>query len=39
MKPAFKEVCRAPECVELIGKSCDKILRCGHPCCGFIDEK
>jgi len=21
-----------------MGKTCDKMLPCGHPCCGFKDE-
>jgi hypothetical protein len=39
MNPAFKDVCRSPACIDLMGKSCDKILACGHACCGFKDEK
>lgn len=39
MLPAFKEVCRSPDCIDLMGKSCDKILICGHPCCGIKNEK
>lgn len=38
VKPAFKDVCRSQACVELMGKTCDKVLRCGHPCCGFSGE-
>lgn len=38
MNPAFKDVCRSPDCIDLMGKSCDKILACGHACCGFKDE-
>jgi len=22
----------------MMRKSCDKILGCGHPCCGFVNE-
>ncbi len=22
-----------------MGKSCEKLLACGHPCCGFKDEE
>jgi len=38
MKPAFKDVCRKEECIQLMNKSCDKVLQCGHYCCGFVDE-
>ena len=38
MQPAFKEVCRSPGCIELMNKSCDKMLPCGHFCCGFKGE-
>jgi hypothetical protein len=38
MLPAFKDVCRSPDCIELMGKSCDKLLDCGHACCGCKDE-
>lgn len=38
VKPAFKDVCRQQPCIELMGKCCDKILHCGHPCCGFKGE-
>lgn len=23
----------------MMGKSCEKLLECGHPCCGFKDEE
>lgn len=36
--PAFREVCGKDECVELIPKSCNKILACGHYCRGFAGE-
>ena len=39
MLPAFKEVCRSPQCVDLMAKSCQKMLACGHPCCGMKDER
>lgn len=39
MKPAFKDVCRSATCIELMDKSCEKILGCGHPCCGFKNEQ
>ena len=32
--PVFRNVCRKPECVALMGKACDKLLPCGHPCYG-----
>lgn len=38
MLPAFKDVCRSPDCIDLMGKSCDKMLACGHACCGFKNE-
>lgn len=38
LKPAFSNVCRKNECIELMNKSCDKMLPCGHVCCGFKDE-
>lgn len=38
-KPAFKDVCNNPECVTLMKQSCDKVLECGHYCCGFAGEK
>ena len=37
--PAFMDVCRAPACLENVKKSCEKILPCGHYCCGFKDER
>jgi hypothetical protein len=39
MKPAFKDVCRKGECFDLMQKTCDKLLKCGHPCCGSAGEK
>ena len=39
MKPAFKDVCRKQECFVMMQQSCDKMLPCGHPCCGFAGEK
>lgn len=38
MNPAFKDVCRSSSCIEQMGKSCEKVLECGHYCCGFKDE-
>ena len=38
-KPAFKDVCDQEECVDLMNKSCDKVLPCGHLCCGFRGEE
>ena len=38
-KPAFKDVCRSPDCLKLMENACDKILPCGHLCCGFSGEK
>mmetsp|Transcript_7140 Transcript_7140/g.5405 ORF Transcript_7140/g.5405 Transcript_7140/m.5405 type:complete len:128 (+) Transcript_7140:109-492(+) len=38
MKPAFANVCRKAECMELMNKSCDKMHACGHACCGCKDE-
>ena len=38
MKPAFRDVCRKGECFNLMQKSCDKILPCGHPCRGSANE-
>lgn len=38
MNPAFKEVCRSPVCIDIMGKTCDKVLPCTHPCCGFKEE-
>lgn len=39
MKPAFRDVCRDPDCFTLMQESCDKLLPCGHPCCGSAGEK
>jgi hypothetical protein len=38
MIPAFKDVCRQADCVDLMNKSCDKVLPCGHFCKGFKGE-
>lgn len=38
MLPAFKSVCRKPDCFNLMQKSCDKMLACGHYCCGSKGE-
>lgn len=38
MVPAFKEVCRSEDCIERMNNNCDKILPCGHFCCGFKGE-
>ena len=38
VKPAFRDVCRKGECFNLMQKSCDKILPCGHPCRGSANE-
>ena len=37
--PAFAKVCQSPECAILMSQSCDKILECGHACCGFAGEE
>ena len=37
-RSAFKDVCGEEECVELMKKSCSKVLQCGHYCCGFKKE-
>ena len=39
MKQAFVNVCRKNECFDFMQKSCDKILPCGHACCGVALEK
>jgi len=36
---AFSDVCREAACIELMNKSCSKILRCGHKCRGFRGER
>lgn len=36
--PAFKHVCRKPECIDMMKESCDKVLPCGHYCCGSRGE-
>ena len=38
MLPAFKEVCRSADCINLMNNSCEKVLACGHFCCGFRGE-
>ena len=38
MKPAFINVCRKADCIELMNKSCEKIHPCGHICFGFNNE-
>lgn len=39
MKITFRDVCRKNDCFELMQKSCDKMLECGHPCRGIVNEK
>ncbi len=39
MLPAFKEVCRSADCINLMNNSCEKVHPCGHFCCGFRGEK
>ena len=39
MLPAFKEVCRSADCINLMNNSCEKVLACGHFCCGFKGEQ
>ena len=39
LKPAFINVCRNKECINLMNNACEKILPCGHACNGFKDEK
>ena len=39
VKPAFNDVCREQDCEDLMSKSCDKMLPCGHHCCGFRGEE
>ena len=36
--PIFRDVCKKPECVQLMQKACDKMLPCGHTCYGFRGE-
>jgi hypothetical protein len=38
LKPAFINVCRRAECIDLMNATCDKVNPCGHPCCGFSGE-
>lgn len=38
MEPAFREVCRSPDCMDLMTHSCNKILGCGHYCYGVRGE-
>ncbi len=39
MNPAFRDVCRKPDCMDLMNKSCDKVHGCGHACNGFAGEQ
>lgn len=39
LKPAFVNVCRKNECIDLMNATCDKVLPCGHPCYGVSGEK
>lgn len=36
---AFHDVCGQKECADLMKIACNKILPCGHPCCGYRGEK
>lgn len=36
--PAFEKLCSSEDCRALALRSCDKMLGCGHPCCGVRDE-
>lgn len=38
-QPCFKDVCQEKDCLEVMFKTCAKMHPCGHPCCGFKDEK
>jgi hypothetical protein len=38
MVPAFRDVCRKSECIDLMNQCCDKMLQCGHACQGFKGE-
>ena len=35
---AFRDVCRKPDCIALMQKSCNKTHPCGHNCKGFRGE-
>ena len=35
----FADVCRKPECIELMNRSCNKVHQCGHKCRGFRGER
>ena len=38
-EPAFTEVCRKQECLDMMKKSCNKVhQKCGHKCSGFRGE-
>lgn len=37
--PNFQDVCRKPECVQLMKCSCNKTLPCGHRCGGYTNER
>jgi E3 ubiquitin-protein ligase MYCBP2 len=37
--PAFKNVCKKPDCLAEMNSSCAKMHTCGHPCGGFANEK
>lgn len=37
--PAFRAVWKSTECEDLMKKSCQKQLECGHFCCGTKDEE
>jgi len=36
---AFADICGDKECIESLKYACTKINKCGHPCCGFKNEK
>mmetsp|Transcript_45862 Transcript_45862/g.60782 ORF Transcript_45862/g.60782 Transcript_45862/m.60782 type:complete len:80 (-) Transcript_45862:1058-1297(-) len=36
---AFADVCREQACIDLMNRSCPKILGCGHKCHGFKGER
>lgn len=37
--PAFQDVCRKAECIELMKNSCNKTHPCGHRCKGYAKER
>jgi E3 ubiquitin-protein ligase MYCBP2 len=39
ISPALEMCCNQPDCLEARDNSCDKILPCGHPCCGVKGEE